>query len=124
VTFDEIRESYDEQCTALEQQGYVPKFVSLTPTTYWDLLRDARIGPTGDERSRSSSNEGVWFRGKTVVVCPYQVKPVVALADCFNETFDRLALAQVRRGLWIKRLRKEIEIQQKAANCFTQEKED
>jgi len=111
-----IMDAYHEQCDALEREGYKPRFVSLTPSAYTILLAETQHIFTCEE--------GTHFGGKPVIVNPCQNEAVVVTTASSTEILEGIALARIRRGLWVKHLRKEVEALRKAANHLPKGKED
>jgi len=87
-----ITDAYHEQCNALEQKGYKPRFVSLTPIACATLLAE----------TPHSLSEVI----PPIIVNPYQSEIVVVTTDSSIEIIEAGALARIRRSLWIKYLRK------------------
>jgi len=120
-----IMDAYHEQCDALEREGYKPRFVSLTPIAYTILLAETQhIFLDEVNPPYPTCEEGTHFGGKPVIVNPCQNEAVVVTTASSTEILEGIALARIRRGLWVKHLRKEVEALRKAANHLPKGKED
>ena len=108
MTFDEIHDFYDEQWTALAEQGFEPKFVLLTPVAYWILYGETHLSGSWGLQSHMQNDEKVWFRGEEVVVNPQQEEFVIVLESGFVEACQQGLLARVRNKLRVKRLGQEL----------------
>lgn len=116
-----IMDAYHEQCDALEREGYKPRFVSLAPIAYTILLAEAQhIFPDEVNPPDPTCGGVMRFGGKPVIVNPCQSEMVVVTTASSTEMLESITLAGIRRGLWIKHLKKEVEALRKATNHLTE----